>query len=231
MSTTTPRRATSPNGTRTNGAGPGMNSTGTSLLRARRLARTRLASALAVAMSGGLLLLGSITACDRTSEPAAQVAEIEAREGQHYSAYAVETPTNASFHIVTFKDVGIRHFTPNLEPLYETVAESLALQMTSLADPAWTARAAYRAELLDPANHRHCATRHIYVDVWTSMEPDRWGYSLWSGCGEDDQFAWTELPMTSAAADDLVGHAEALTTSILGDLRSAQERGCWTRTC
>ena len=87
------------------------------------------------------------------------------------------------------------------------------------------------ATILDPSNHLACGSDHLYVDVWQSDAPKRWGYSLWSGCGEDDNFAWKEISYEPSVAGDLSHDVKPLAQSIVASIREANARGCYQKTC
>jgi hypothetical protein len=140
-------------------------------------------------------------------------------DGPLYSPFVVEVEASP-FDVISFKDVGMSLPAPDRSLAYESLAEGLALELRERQS-----RVRYEEDIRDPANHVACAGRHIYVDLWSNAE--RLGYSLWSGCGEDDRFDWRELerqPTIEADVDEL---SRAIATS----LDTAIETGCFTRRC
>ncbi len=135
------------------------------------------------------------------------------------------------FDTVTFKDVGLpRDGDGPDEMLLEVISESFAQQIMARSDFDYDASVAYDAEVLEPSNHLHCELDHLYIDVWQSSSPERWGYSLWSGCSERQNFAWREIP-APADDSDLTNWVEPLTESITDTLAEASERGCFQKSC
>ncbi len=163
-----------------------------------------------------------------------QTAEDEKRAAPpkyHYSPFVVQVPQSEMvFGVITFKDVGLQRESkdPN-DPVLETIAESVSYSLQSVPQlEVRQSRVEYHEEMSDPANHRSCETNHLYVDVWDGGE--KWGYSLWSGCGEEDNFAWQEVsipPNTSSLPD----RVEPLAESIAQTLAEAHDRGCYTKQC
>ncbi len=109
----------------------------------------------------------------------------------------------------------------------EVIAESLAQHLTESGVGMMT-QVAYDEDMLDPNNHTSCGQHHIYVDVWRKSE-EAWGYSLWSGCGEDDNFAWIEVQ--APGSDDITAAVEPLTQSIVQSLTKASETSCFQKSC
>ena len=182
-----------------------------------------------------LLALGAL-GCTADPAPAGHLTR-PAREPL-YSPWVVElsnaTDAPMSFDEISFKDVGLREVAaPDRERVYEAIAQSLSAELAVSVEPTepaetLSAQVSFSEAMSDPANHLSCAERHVYVDLWDRSSPSRWGYSLWSGCSEDDRFAWRELRRSSADGD---GGIAELTRSIAGSLRSAMRTGCFSRTC
>jgi hypothetical protein len=147
-----------------------------------------------------------------------------------YSPYGVQVHENQHFDVVTFKDVGVSHFGEQRDPLLEAIADSLAMNMSIDPTMPYIARLVHDEEFANPDSHIYCDMNHIYVDVWTSEEPDRWGYSLWSGCSESDQFAHEELEV-DLHSDDYLSAVQALTNRIADDIRRADRDDCFTQSC
>ncbi|HJL17769.1 MAG TPA: hypothetical protein RMH99_19040 [Sandaracinaceae bacterium LLY-WYZ-13_1] len=179
-----------------------------------------------------LLLLG----CDEERPvgrlaPGPAPAPIPAPGGPLYSPWVLELEGDAEgpFTEISFKDVGLsRRPDADRERVYEAIAMSLAQQIDADAELALESRVRYSEAMSDPSNHRSCAPRHVYVDLWEGRAPARWGYSLWSGCGEDDQFAWREVRRPPGDGSEAIA---SLTRSIAGSLREAVRTGCFTRAC
>lgn len=135
-----------------------------------------------------------------------------------------------SFSTITFKDVGLHRGSsdPN-DPMLEVIAESLSYELQSSPKlEVRQSRVEYHSELSDPSNHMSCEVDHLYVDLWNGR--DRWGYSLWSGCGEEDNFAWreVEIPQDVTRLPDRV---EPLTDDITRSLARAHETQCFQKRC
>jgi len=147
--------------------------------------------------------------------------------GPHYSPFVVDMhDEELPFERISFKDVGMSLPADEREMVYETIAEGLATQLRTTH----ASGVRHALEVTDPANHLACGGRHIYVDLWQAGEG--WGYSLWSGCGEDDRFAHREL--ATLPRDELSPHLASLlplTEDIATQLESAIESGCFTRHC
>lgn len=186
-----------------------------------------------------LALLASLAlsaGCDRAAPEACEASETTATDpapavtqsGPTYSPFVVEvTGTDLPFEHITFKDVGMSVAPENRAFVYETIAQSLSAALGAEEAMSLEARVLYSEDAADPAHHRACAGRHVYVDVWHSATSPKWGYSLWSGCGEDDQFAWREFDTASPDPASV----EPLTRDIVAHLGRALETGCFTRHC
>lgn len=148
-----------------------------------------------------------------------------------YSPYGVRVFENSHFDVVTFKDVGVSHFSNDRSPLLESIAVSLATNMSIDPTMPYRAHLVHNEKFADPDSHVYCDMNHIYVDLWTATAPDRFGYSLWSGCNETDQFAWEELPMKISGTTEYFTAVEVLTGRIADKIRDADHRDCFTQTC
>lgn len=137
-----------------------------------------------------------------------------------YSPFVVHLEDDTPFSLISFKDVGMSLATDEQQHIYESIAEGLALELGS--------RMQHDPHSADPANHVACEGEHVYVDMWQSGSG--WGYSLWSGCGEDDQFAHREIEV-EIAANDRVASIDSLTTDIARELRRAVRENCFNRHC
>lgn len=130
--------------------------------------------------------------------------------------------------VISFKDVGLGLSLTDGALTYEALAQALAIELDSHAHLEWAAWSDYEAGVADPDAHTFCGQRHIYVDVWKGDEPPRWGFSLWSGCGEDSQFAWEEVASTAPPSVDNV---DGVAGVIADALAEAESTGCYTRNC
>lgn len=135
------------------------------------------------------------------------------------------------FDTITFKDVGIQRAStePN-DPVLETIAESISYGIQTAPElGVQQSSVAYVEAYSDPANHRSCETEHLYVDVWNSEQ--NWGYSLWSGCGEADKFAWEQVSIDPTTSDNLTDRVAPLADSITRKLVSAHQHKCFEKHC
>jgi len=179
-----------------------------------------------------LLPLVVLLGCD--AEAPGRVEAPKAEPAQYsYSPFVVELSGDGlPFHQISFKDVGMSLPQDTRAFTYETIAESLSAELGSSSQPMET-EVRYSEAAADPDNHRHCQGQHIYVDLWHNAvsraeSSSKWGYSLWSGCGADDQFAWRELQVSGP---DPVSTVSPLTEGIADSLRDAMRTGCFQREC
>jgi len=149
--------------------------------------------------------------------------------GPQYSPFVVEVSGGGVlFDRITFKDVGMLIPPEDRAFVYETIAESLSARLGEDAGMSLDVQVLYSDAAADPAHHRACAANHVYVDLWRDASSPKRGYSLWSGCGEEAQFAWREL---AATGSDPVITVEPLTRDIVADLAHAVATGCFTKHC
>jgi hypothetical protein len=202
-----------------------------------------------------LLTTGALTSCEDshhgtslTEAPLAAAAQRPSRSAEdegaesapqqddepdyHYSPFALRLENHADFEVISFKDVGLDRSAdePN-DFLYETVAQSLAMELNRREKLGVRSEVYFDEALADPKNHLACGQNHLYVDVWRSSQPDRWGYSLWSGCGEMDNFAWREVEMHRDPERQPFASVSELTGSIAETLDEATRTHCYTREC
>ncbi|MFP4600300.1 MAG: hypothetical protein ACLFVJ_18745 [Persicimonas sp.] len=204
-------------------------------------------STAAVALLGLLLMLSSVScrgdrAATQRSAPSGSASISSAdnpdktdekadQADKFYHSPFVVALSGGEFDTVTFKDVGLpRDGDGPDEMLLEVISESFAQQIVARSEFDYDASVSYDADVLEPANHLHCEIDHLYVDVWRGSSPERWGYSLWSGCSERQNFAWREIP-APADDSDLADWVEPLTESITDTLAEASERGCFQKSC
>jgi hypothetical protein len=167
-------------------------------------------------------------------EIAGVVELVEYSEREHYySPFMITAPDGTVFKTITFTDVGLRQPEPGpVDPLLlETIAESLAQKIAHHEQLNFTPVVAYDKALIDPDNHLFCEQHHLYIALWRGYAPDRWGYSLWSGCNEEHQFAWKEVVASAGDAPDLVSAVDPLTTSIAETLAEATRKSCFLAAC
>ena len=142
-----------------------------------------------------------------------------------YLSVGVQVEAEHWFQRVSFKDVGLS--TPDRatrDDLVEAIAEGVAMSLS----PALSAHSMHADELANPAWHRTCQASHVYVDVWQSVEPDRIGFSLWRGCGDEDQFGWQEMSVDRAT---LRGAGWAAAAMRVGQAIGAALTTCGAATC
>lgn len=155
-------------------------------------------------------------------------APAESAQTYHYSPFVVQvSATSMVFDRISFKDVGLR---ASADPqLLETIAESVSYDLQSAPElGVQESRVEYLAEYTDPDNHRACEAEHLYVDVWGGAP--KWGYSLWSGCGEADNFAWEQVSAPNADAP-LAEQVAPLTEAITAKLVNAHQQKCFVKHC
>lgn len=149
------------------------------------------------------------------------------RPTHRYSPFAIRLDGHDAFDVVTFKDVSQTLPDPALH-VDELMAEAFAIALRN-SHPGLLTEVVHEPKLLDPGSHVFCDQRHLYVDFWQSGAPSRWGYSLWSGCGEEDRFAWQEIDAPGAA--ELAVQVERVVDAISRRLQLADGAGCHRRDC
>lgn len=175
------------------------------------------------------LLLG---ACD-TSPPEAEPEDTTERE-HFYSPYFLSGDGELPFTTISFTDVGlnVRAEAPVDGYLLEAIAESLAYKIVDHEELNYTPEVRFDQTLADPENHNFCDDEHLYVALWRGFDPDRWGYSLWSGCHESQQFAWHEVVHPEAlGTGDVIAQVDPLTESIVESIRDAHQQDCYSVAC
>lgn len=181
-----------------------------------------------------LLSLFSLAACgsERATPPRASVetaarvvlpAAPETRDPV-YSPFLLDV-SEAPFGLISFKDVGMSLPAEERALVYESLAEELSLALRRDLAP-MSSMVRHDAAITDPNNHVVCTGRQIYVDLWS--EADGWGYSLWSGCSEDDEFAHRAVRVDRT---DRLASLDPLADDIAKSLRAAVRRNCFTRLC
>ena len=173
--------------------------------------------------------------CEQTKDGAGAEEAVEESERQHfYSPYFLSGDGELPFTTISFTDVGlnVRAEAPVDAYLLEAIAESLAYKIITHEELNFTPEVRYDAHMEDPENHRFCDDAHLYVALWRGYDPDRWGYSLWSGCHEDQQFAWEEVEHPGALEHpDVLAQVDPLTDSIVASIHQAHQRSCYGLSC
>jgi hypothetical protein len=152
------------------------------------------------------------------------------KQGHRYSPFGVDLTGSHHFDIVSFKDVGLDSAPFDSESMLEIVAQSLAYSLRQHDHLGLSARLLHDERLAEPSEHTFCEARRLYVDVWHSPSPSRWGYSLWSGCSEAFQFAHREVTL-EGDHDSLESAVRPLTESIADALADANDHDCFRRRC
>ncbi|MEM9195721.1 MAG: hypothetical protein AAGF12_41525 [Myxococcota bacterium] len=178
-----------------------------------------------------LSLVGACAAQPTVSNESANVAvetpEVARTETPpEYSPFVVAVRGGElPFDHISFKDVGMSLPDQDRSFVYEAIAESLRHELMSRDVPA---DVEFSAQAADPTYHRSCQGQRIYVDLWHGASSPNWGYSLWSGCGSEDEFAWHELTHPS---EDAATAAEPIAREIARSLDNAIETGCFRKRC
>lgn len=183
-----------------------------------------------------LLAIGAFwaTGCESSPGPVGE-AEAAGEEREHYySPYYLTGEGELAFETISFTDVGMSQPEPGpVDPfLLETIAESLAYKLIEHEGLNFTPVVKHDPSLTDPSAHLFCEEHHLYIALWRGYEPERWGYSLWSGCEEHHEFAWEEVPdPAEEGVEDLLIRVEPLTASIAAQIEKAHKRNCYTSHC
>ena len=189
-----------------------------------------------VRRSGILVVAFVAAACTRSTDtavaPAAVVVEVQrSSRAPLYSPWVldVEDPA-ASFESISFKDVGLMSVAPaDRAIVHHEIAEALSSELGGDAPMSLSTHVRYDLAMSLPETHLACTGGHIYVDLWDGSNPERIGYSLWSGCSEEGRFAWQEV--LSEAAPDRRTAIHTLARSIAGSIKKARQTRCFTRSC
>ncbi len=187
-----------------------------------------------------LLLLGSLifaAACQkspssRASEPAPGLVTVKETAAPPaevaYSPFVINVKNQSlPFRQISFKQVSSGERAMD-GALFETLAEAVALELSQQQKPI-SSELSYSPAAADPQNHLACGAAHIYVDFWQSDAPARWGFSLWSGCEEESQFAWEEIASPRKKA--LIDEIKPLSSQIASKINKATQTGCFRKTC
>lgn len=195
----------------------------------RRITSLLLGMLLGIAAAGCLEADGS-TPDSAESEEASNEQE-KTDSTPHYSSFGVSLRQGERFDLISFKDVGLGRENPSpTGPLLETVAQSLSYEMRVNGDLQLRPRVFVDEDLADPSEHTYCEANRLYIDLWRSEQPSKWGYSLWSGCSESQQFAWEEVPVPEST-DEMTERVEPLTEEIVHSIAVADQKDCFQRAC
>ena len=176
----------------------------------------------ALALGLGLGLGG---ACRAPVEAPPPPAEAPPAPKPAYSPFVVQMSVELPFDRVSFKDVGMSVDPDERAYVYEEVAQSVAASLSADPELPLSSEVLYSEAVADPDHHLACGAHQIYVDVWAPQGVERWGYSLWSGCSEEDRFAFEEIDREDARDVDALGRG------IAAALRRAVETRCFVRSC
>lgn len=167
------------------------------------------------------------------SQPAARAGDIPPGvdvAGPTYSPFVVHVQGEVPYRRVSFKQVGPPLASVDRTLLFESIAESLALEL-GRTEQRLTSETRFTPEVQDPANHLACGSAHIYVDFWNegSQSHPVYGFSMWSGCGEESLFAKDAVEAPSEA--DLPDQVLPLARRIAERLDHAAKTSCFRRSC
>lgn len=185
------------------------------------------------ALALGLAVTASVDWSVEETSPTAAVERVELAPpapgpmSSRYSPFAIRLSGHTWFDVVTFKDVSQKRSDPELQ-IDEQIAEAVSLALRG-THPSVMTEVIHEPRLTKAESHVFCDQRHLYVDYWQTGVPGRWGYSLWSGCGEDDRFAWQEV--AGQAASDLGQQIDLVTQQISETLAAADAKACHQREC
>ncbi len=181
-----------------------------------------------IALALGLVAVGAV-ACDGSSPESEEPEPSE----EYHSPFVIRADGDFQFEKVTFTDVGLASPAsgPAEQFVLEAIAESLAYEFNQRESFDFDSGVEYEESLRDPDNHLFCDRQHLYVALWRGYEPERWGYSLWSGCHEQQKFAWEEVPDRVDEASDILTRVEPLTESIVDDVEAAVDENCFSKVC
>lgn len=174
--------------------------------------------------------LALTTGCTQAAAPTVTEVVTTAREPL-YSPWVVQVEDPAaSFDSISFKDVGLMSVDPeDRARVHQEIAQALVSELGGDAPMSLSSHVHYDLAMSRPETHLACAGGHIYVDLWDGSNPERIGYSLWSGCSEEGRFAWQEV--LSPPAPDRRATIDTLARSIAGSIKKARQTRCFTRRC
>lgn len=163
--------------------------------------------------------------------------EVRASDAQvWYSPFIVRVDGDKLFDTISFKAVGgFSGDKAARQRLFERLAGFLAEGLRQGPGLKVTTAVYFDAFIADPASHCACEGRHAYVDFWRAQEPDgKWGFSLWSGCNADSQFAWQEVSRPQSQAKTSTqdeAMPRILGLQVAKTLAQAMRSGCADSSC
>lgn len=150
---------------------------------------------------------------------------------KRYSPFAIQVDGLFPFDVVTVQDVGL-HLAEGLDHgLYEAISQALSITLGSSEFLEVTANVSYVEDIADPSRHEFCDSDHLYVALWHGTHPDKWGFSLWSGCGELDEFAWHEFESDIDSGEIPFDSIERLASEIVSAVENAARTQCFQKRC
>ncbi len=181
-------------------------------------------------LSLSILAFAGTAACTAGEAPAPPEGPApEEAEGPVYSPFVVTVDGAAPYRSITFKQVGSLVSDVDRAVLFEALAESLVLELQGETHE-FVSHMSYDPSVAQPGAHLACGAAQIYVDFWerSGAEPG-FGFSLWSGCSEDDRFALEDVEAGSEG--EITAWIEPLSRGIAAALRRAGSTGCYQRSC
>lgn len=145
-----------------------------------------------------------------------------------YSPFVVDISSpHMAFETISFKDVTKGGISSSRDEIMETLADGLGTSIVD--DPVFNAsyELRYDEEITKPSNHVSCGQNHLYIDVWEYA--DHFGYSMWSGCSADDEFAHSSVVVKPS--DDPTDLIAPLVSDIHKKLAKAHSTKCFLKTC
>ena len=196
-----------------------------------RLISTYCAALLLAVVALGCEPTQSDTQAGAASAPQAQK-KADTGPDYQYSPFGVRLHNGEHFHLISFKDVGLdRKNHSETAPILEAIAQSVAYEIQKRRELPVTPEVVYDPRLSEPGEHRACGDHHLYVDVWQSRDPHRYGYSLWSGCSESGKFAWDEVPIQGTVDRSLADQVTPMGKGIVESLAEAHKNDCFSKNC
>ena len=180
-----------------------------------------------------MVAMAVVVGCDTSTTDGVDREQVDTDTDEYHSPFIISGTGELEFETISFTDVGLKSGGGEpAEPfLLETVAQSLAYELTAHGEMDYEAKVEYEEDLVDPGNHLYCDSDHLYVALWRGHDPDRWGYSLWSGCHERQKFQWKEIEDPYGDDVDAVTWVEPLTESIIDSILDAHEEQCFVAKC
>lgn len=173
-------------------------------------------------------LASSKPTLNKKIEVKAEVNTQEKKSTAWYSPFVVDISSEKMvFNTISFKDVTQGDVSPQRDTTMETLADSLGMAIGE--DPSFKASCEmrYDEEITKPSNHKACGQNHLYIDVWE--EGDNYGYSMWSGCSAEDEFAHSSVALPKS--EDPNKRVAPLVSAIRKKLVTAHSTKCFLKTC